>query len=180
MRRLKLLKLAMRVVGNYSHFTPLCPHVPHLSQEPLTCEFARVHLLPCYLCLASTRPPRHRFVWPVPGTDGRRLSRMDGPTSYISTRATLLVLPAQGRDHGIRQPSNLWVPRWACEGATVATPFVAEPLVDNPATGDDFVIRAIGTTGAKPGLTIRCAVNMRLPFTKRPSSRCKTAGWRAS
>ena len=52
-----------------------------------------------------------------------------------------------GEDRGVLTTVSFWViPDRATQG--VVTPFVAEPLVDAPLSGDDFVVRAIGTTRA--------------------------------
>jgi hypothetical protein len=50
-----------------------------------------------------------------------------------------------GDDHGVLTNFRFWVAEGrATQG--VVTPFVAEPLTPDGVTGDDFVIRAIGTT----------------------------------
>ncbi len=50
-----------------------------------------------------------------------------------------------GTDEGKLTEFNFWV-NVDREFDGVVTPFVAEPLVEDPMTGDDFVVRAIGTT----------------------------------
>ncbi|MCA9149466.1 MAG: hypothetical protein KDA92_09215 [Planctomycetales bacterium] len=50
-----------------------------------------------------------------------------------------------GSDHGVLTTFNLYVAQGR-ETQSLVTPFVAEPLVADPVSGDDFVIRAIGTT----------------------------------
>ncbi len=69
-----------------------------------------------------------------------------------------------GQDHGVLTYTNFW----AAEGRTLTgqglyTPFVAEPLVEFPETGDDFVVRAIGTT-REAGVDFTCSGEFRFPF----------------
>lgn len=47
-----------------------------------------------------------------------------------------------GQTQGVLTTFNFW----AARGIGVVTPFVAEPLVPDPVSGSDYVIRAIGTT----------------------------------
>jgi hypothetical protein len=49
------------------------------------------------------------------------------------------------------------------EGHGLYTPFVAEPLVENPITGADFIVRAIGTT-REAGTAFTCDGLFRYPF----------------
>lgn len=50
-----------------------------------------------------------------------------------------------GQSQGMLTSVNFWVDD-ARASQSVITPFVAEPLVDAPSSGADFVVRAIGTT----------------------------------
>jgi hypothetical protein len=52
---------------------------------------------------------------------------------------------------------------FAASGSGMFTPFVAEPLVSDPATGEDYVIRAIGTTRVG-GVDYTCSGEFRFPF----------------
>ncbi len=72
-----------------------------------------------------------------------------------------------GADHGVLTNIDFWVasPR---ENSGVFTPFVAEPLVEFPQTGEDFVIRAIGTT-REAGTSWQCGGLYRYPFHETES-----------
>jgi hypothetical protein len=67
-----------------------------------------------------------------------------------------------GTDHGVLTNFRFWV----AEGRDVAgvvTPFIAEPLSDAGVTGDDFVIRAIGTM-REAGTHWQCRGLYQFPF----------------
>lgn len=64
-----------------------------------------------------------------------------------------------GSDQGVLTNTNFW----ASGPSGMYTPFVAEPLTDSPATGDDFVVRAIGTTRVG-GEHFTCGGEYQFPF----------------
>jgi hypothetical protein len=52
-----------------------------------------------------------------------------------------------GETEGVLTEFSFWPPASRIDpGQGLITPLVAEPLVDDPLTGDDYIIRAIGTT----------------------------------
>jgi hypothetical protein len=61
------------------------------------------------------------------------------------------------------------------ESIGLVTPFVAEPLVENPQTGEDFIIRAIGTT-REGGVDWEEAGNHTFPFSDTETPEVKS-GW---
>ena len=67
-----------------------------------------------------------------------------------------------GADHGVLTNVDFWVAN-SRDASGVFTPFVAEPLVEFPQTGGDFVIRAIGTT-REAGTSWQCGGLHRYPF----------------
>ena len=52
---------------------------------------------------------------------------------------------------------------WAARPGGLYTPFVAEPLVDSPVSGSDYIVRAVGTTRVG-GEDFGCAGEFRFPF----------------
>jgi hypothetical protein len=80
----------------------------------------------------------------------------DGGTNilYIN-ELTPFDFSGQGDDHGVLTMVNFWVDSTRTTQG-VFTPFVAEPLVADPQTGEDFEIRAIGTT-REAGADWKCA-----------------------
>lgn len=88
----------------------------------------------------------------------------DGWTNVLYINETFPFQFADGQDQGVLTYTNFWVaPGRTVEGAGLYTPFVAEPLVADPQTGDDFVIRAIGTT-RQAGVDFACSGEFRFPF----------------
>ena len=87
----------------------------------------------------------------------------DGGTNilYIN-ELTPFDFSGQGEDHGVLTMFNFWVDSTRVTQGVV-TPFVAEPLVDFPETGEDFIIRAIGTT-REAGTDWQCAGLYSYPF----------------
>jgi hypothetical protein len=71
---------------------------------------------------------------------------LDGWTNilYINEQ-TPFDFSAQGTDEGVLTDFNFWVGEGR-EWTSMVTPFVVEPLVDYPEVGEDFIVRAIGTT----------------------------------
>ncbi len=68
-----------------------------------------------------------------------------------------------GSDQGMLTNFRFWVSDSRVT-SSVVTPFVAEPLTDFPETGDDFVIRAIGTT-REAGTNWQCGGLYQYPFS---------------
>ena len=64
-----------------------------------------------------------------------------------------------GQTEGVLTHTNFW----AANPQGMYTPFVAEPMEDDGAIGDDFIVRAIGTTRVG-GTDYACAGEYRFPF----------------
>ena len=67
-----------------------------------------------------------------------------------------------GQSQGVLTYVNFWVADSRAETG-IFTPFIAEPLNDDPQTGDEFVIRAIGTT-REGGTDWECGGLYQYPF----------------
>jgi hypothetical protein len=86
----------------------------------------------------------------------------DGGTNILYINEMIPFEFGAGGDHGVLTHVRFWV----SEGrgsAGIVTPFVAEPLNDPGITGDDFVIRAIGTT-REAGSDWQCGGLYQFPF----------------
>lgn len=66
-----------------------------------------------------------------------------------------------GQSQGMLTSVNFWVDD-SRVAQSVITPFIAEPLVEDPSTGADFVIRAIGTT--RDQASWKCGGEYQFPF----------------
>jgi hypothetical protein len=87
----------------------------------------------------------------------------DGGTNILYINEAIpFDFSAAGNDHGVLTNFRFWVDRTRV-GRGVVTPFIAEPLNDSPASGDDFIIRAIGTT-REAGMSWSCAGLYQYPF----------------
>ena len=67
-----------------------------------------------------------------------------------------------GTDHGLTTTFDFWV-NASRVSQGVVTPFIAEPLSDSPEFGDEFIVRAIGTT-REAGAHWQCGGLYQYPF----------------
>lgn len=121
----------------------------------------RLWLLSVVVLLATSSLARAQIIAgvdPVEGDGGA-----DGWTNvlYINEETPFDFSPA-GDDHGVLTMFDFWVAdNRVAQG--VVTPLVAEPLDDDPLTGDDFIVRAIGTT-REAGIDWQCGGLYSYPF----------------